>query len=428
MFRLIYELIVIITIPLIIARLFIRGHKIPGYRKRIRERFGFFKFPDHFYSDRSTIWLHAVSVGEVSAAQPLVIELKKLYPQHQFFITTMTPTGSEQVSRLFSGGVFHSYLPYDSSLLLVRFINKMQPKLLIIMETEIWPNLLNRASTQGIKILLANARLSEKSARGYSKFRVFIKKLLNQIDRIGAQSNSDLERLIKLGANPEKVAVTGSLKYHMDIRRSIDEGSGTFFRELSAYPRTIITAASTREGEEKKLVISMRSVLQEFPEALFIIVPRHPERFEKVFSLVKKSGLNCELRSSNPTITEDTQVLIGDSLGEMYSYYGVSDIAFVGGSLVPTGCHNVLEPAALGLPILVGPSQFNFSEICSRLEKVSGLLTVRNEKELSEEIIELLRDKSKRFQMGKAAREEILSNQNSLPTLVKIVEELLSMD
>ena len=172
----------------------------------------------------------------------------------------------------------------------------------------------------------------------------------------------------------------------------------------------------------------MRSVLQEFPKALFIIVPRHPERFEKVFSLVKKSGLNCELRSSNPTITEDTQVLIGDSLGEMYSYYGVSDIAFVGGSLVPTGCHNVLEPAALGLPILVGPSQYNFSEICSRLEKETGLITVRNEEELSEEIIELLRDKSKRFQMGKAAREEILSNQNSLPTLVKIVEELLSMD
>ena len=427
MFRLIYELIVIITIPLIIARLFIRGHKIPGYRKRIRERFGFFKFPDHFDSDRSTIWLHAVSVGEVSAAQPLVIELKKLYPQHQIFITTMTPTGSEQVSRLFSGGVFHSYLPYDSSLLLVRFIKKMQPKLLIIMETEIWPNLLNRASTQGIKILLANARLSEKSAKGYSKFRVSIKKLLNQIDRIGAQSNSDSERLIKLGAKPEKVAVTGSLKYHIDIR-SIDEGSGTFFRELSVYPRKIITAASTREGEEQKLIISMRSVLQKFPEALFIIVPRHPERFEKVFSLVKKSGFNCELRSSDPTITEDTQVLIGDSLGEMHSYYGVSDIVFVGGSLVATGCHNVLEPAALALPILVGPSQFNFSEICSRLEKVSGLITVRDENELSEEIIELLCDKSKRFQMGKAAREEILSNQNSLPALVKIVEELLPMD
>ena len=427
MFRLIYELIVIIMMPLIIARLFIRGHKIPDYRKRIRERFGFFKFPDHFDTDRTTIWLHAVSVGEVSAAQPLVIELKKLYPQHQIFITTMTPTGSEQVKRLFSDGVFHSYLPYDSYLLLMRFINKMRPKLLIVMETEIWPNLLNRVSDQGIKILLANARLSEKSANGYSKFRVSIKKLLNQIDRIGAQSNSDSERLIKLGAKPEKVAVTGSLKYHMDIR-DIDEGSRIFFKELSVYPGEIITAASTREGEEEKLIISMKSVLQKFPEALFIIVPRHPERFDKVFKLMKKSGLNCTLRSLSPTITKDTQVIIGDSLGEMYSYYRVSDIAFVGGSLVDTGCHNVLEPAAMALPILVGPSQFNFSEICSRLQKVSGLITVRNENELSDKIIELLFDKSKRSKMGEAAREEIWSNQNSLPTLVKIVEELLSMD
>ena len=427
MFRLVYELIVIVMMPLIIARLFIRGHKIPSYRKRIRERFGFFKFPDHFDADRTTIWLHAVSVGEVSAAQPLVIELKKIYPQHQIFITTMTPTGSEQVRRLFSDRVFHSYLPYDSSLLLLRFITKMQPKLLIVMETEIWPNLLSRASDQGIKILLANARLSEKSAKNYSKFRGPVKKLLNQIDRIGAQSNSDSERLIKLGAKPERVKVTGSLKYHMEIR-DFDERGEIFFKELSDYPGKIITAASTREGEEQKLIITMRSVLKKFPEALFIIVPRHPERFDKVFSLMKKSGFNCALRSSAPTIPEDTQVFIGDSLGEMYSYYAVCDIAFVGGSLVDTGCHNVLEPAAMAVPILVGPSQFNFSEICSRLEKVSGLITVRNENELSEKIIELLFDRSKRLKMGEAAREEILSNQNSLPTLVQIVEELLSMD
>ena len=427
MFRLIYELIVIILMPLIIVRLFIRGYKVPGYRKRIRERFGFFKFPDHFDSNRSTIWLHAVSVGEVLAAQPLVIELKKLYPQYQIFMTTMTPTGSDQASRLFSTEIFHSYLPYDSSLLLVRFINKMHPKLLIIMETEIWPNLLNIVSAHGTKILLANARLSEKSASGYSKFGGFSKKLLNRIDRIGAQSKSDLERLIKLGAQPHKVAVTGSLKYHMDIR-SIDEKSRRLFKELRVSPRKIITAASTREGEEEKLIISIRPVLKKFPKALFIIVPRHPERFDKVFSLVKKSGLNCMRRSLTSVVTDDTQVLIGDSLGEMPSYYGVSDIAFVGGSLVDTGCHNVLEPAALAIPILAGPSQFNFSEICSRLEKAGGLSTVRNEYDLSEAIIKLLFDKSKRLRMGEAAKKELLSNQNSLPALVNIVEELLSMD
>ena len=213
----------------------------------------------------------------------------------------------------------------------------------------------------------------------------------------------------------------------MDIR-GIDEKSGPLFRELSVSPRKIITAASTREGEEEKLIISIRSILQKFPEALFIIVPRHPERFDKVFSLLKKSGLNCERRSSTSVIAKDTQVLIGDSLGEMHSYYGVSDIAFVGGSLVDTGCHNVLEPAALALPILAGPSQYNFSEICSRLEKAGGLSTVRNEYELSEEIIKLLFDKSKRLQMGEAAKKELLSNQGSLPTLLNIVDQLLSMD
>ena len=169
-------------------------------------------------------------------------------------------------------------------------------------------------------------------------------------------------------------------------------------------------------------------MLQKCPEVLFIVVPRHPERFDKVFSLLKKSGLNCTLRSSTSIVAAETRVLIGDSIGEMNSYYGVSDIAFVGGSLVDTGCHNVLEPAALAVPILVGPSQFNFSEICSRLEKAGGLSTVRNENELSEKIIELIFDKSKRLRMGEAAREEILSNQNALPTLVNIVQELLSMD
>jgi len=287
--------------------------------------------------------------------------------------------------------------------------------------------LLNIVSAHGTKILLANARLSEKSASGYSKFGGFSKKLLNRIDRIGAQSKSDLERLIKLGAQPHKVAVTGSLKYHMDIR-SIDEKSRRLFKELRVSPRKIITAASTREGEEEKLIISIRPVLQKFPKALFIIVPRHPERFDKVFSLVKKSGLNCMRRSLTSVVTDDTQVLIGDSLGEMPSYYGVSDIAFVGGSLVDTGCHNVLEPAALAIPILAGPSQFNFSEICSRLEKAGGLSTVRNEYDLSEAIIKLLFDKSKRLRMGEAAKKELLSNQNSLPALVNIVEELLSMN
>ena len=427
MFRFFYELIVIILMPLILARLYVRGYKAPAYRKRIKERLGLYSFPKHFKSEMTTIWVHAVSVGEVFAAQPLIHELKRLHPDYQIFITTMTPTGSEQVRRLFAEQVFHSYLPYDSSLMLFRFIRRMEPKLLIIMETELWPNLINITGTLGGKILLANARLSEKSAKSYSRFSSMTMKVLEQIDVIGAQSESDSERLIKLGAKLERIVVTGSLKYYMNIMDE-DKESDSLFNELKASSRPIIIAASTREGEEAKLLVAIKSVLEKFPSVLFILVPRHPERFDSVYSNLKKSGLICARRSSVSNLNDDIQVLIGDSLGEMISYYSVAKIAFVGGSLVNTGCHNVLEPAALSLPILAGPSQYNFAQICERLEKAGGLLTIRNENELAEKIVDLLEHKSKRSRMGRIAKEEVLANQKALPSLIKIIEEELSIN
>ena len=427
MFRFFYELIVIVLTPLILVRLFLRGYKAPAYRKRIKERFGFYRFPEHFKPEITTIWVHAVSVGEVFAAQPLIRELEKLYPHYQIFITTMTPTGSDQVRRLFGEQVFHSYLPYDSSLMLSRFICRMDPKLLIIMETELWPNLITVTGGMGVKILLANARLSEKSASGYSKFRSVTKRILEQIDIIGAQSEYDSERLIKLGVKPEKIVVTGNLKYHVNISIE-DKSNRSLFNILKATARPIVIAASTREGEEEKLLVTINAVLRKFSKVLFIVVPRHPERFDKVFSSLNKARVICARRSSIANLDDDVQVLIGDSLGEMSSYYAVSNIAFVGGSLVNTGCHNVLEPAAMSLPILVGPSQYNFAQICERLEKAGGLLTVRDESELAEKIINLLENKSKRMKMGSIAKEEILANQEALPILVKMIEDALLTD
>lgn len=427
MFRFFYDLIVIILMPLILVRLFVRGYKAPAYRKRISERFGFYRFPKFFKTEITTIWVHAVSVGEVFAAQPLIRELEKLYPHYQIFITTMTPTGSDQVRRLFGERVFHSYLPYDSSLILSRFIRRMDPKLLIIMETELWPNLIAVTGRMGAKILLANARLSEKSASGYSKFRSVTKRVLGQIDLIGAQSEYDSERLIKLGAKPEKIVVTGNLKYHVNISIE-DQSNRSLFDELKASARPIVIAASTRDGEEEKLLVTIKAVLRKFSKVLFIVVPRHPERFDKVFSDLKKSRLICARRSSIANLGDDVQVLIGDSLGEMHSYYAVSHIAFVGGSLVNTGCHNVLEPAAMSLPILVGPSQYNFAQICERLETAGGLLTVRDESELAQEIINLLENKSKRMKMGSIAKEGISANQKALPMLVRMIEDVLFTD
>ena len=427
MFRFFYELIVIVLTPLILVRLFVRGYKAPAYRKRIKERFGFYRFPEHFKPEITTIWVHAVSVGEVFAAQPLIRELEKLYPHYQIFITTMTPTGSDQVRRLFGEQVFHSYLPYDSSLMLSRFICRMDPKLLIIMETELWPNLITVTGGMGVKILLANARLSEKSASGYSKFRSVTKRILEQIDIIGAQSEYDSERLIKLGVKPEKIVVTGNLKYHVNISIE-DKSNRSLFNILKATARPIVIAASTREGEEEKLLVTINAVLRKFSKVLFIVVPRHPERFDKVFSDLNKARVICARRSSIANLDDDVQVLIGDSLGEMSSYYAVSNIAFVGGSLVNTGCHNVLEPAAMSLPILVGPSQYNFAQICERLERAGGLLTVRDESELAEKIINLLENKSKRMKMGSIAKKEILANQEALPILVKMIEDVLLTD
>ena len=298
----------------------------------------------------------------------------------------------------------------------------MSPKLLIIMETELWPNLISVASSLGVKLILANARLSEKSANGYARFRSSTRRMLGKIDFIGAQSEFDARRLVKLGAKEKSIAVTGSLKYYVNTRSEYKEDV-LLFNELQISERSIVVAASTRVGEEEKLLVTIKSVLNELPTVLFIVVPRPPERFGTVYSKYEKSGLNCQLRSSNRKLTDDVQVLIGDSLGEMHSYYTVSELAFVGGSLADTGCHNVLEPAALSLPVLVGPSQYNFAEICGRLEKVGGLLTVRDENELAEKVIDLLKDNPRRARMGSASQKEILANQNALPKLIEIIRD-----
>ena len=425
MFRFFYDLILTIISPFILVRLYIRGFRAPSYRKRVTERFGFFRFPSNFQHHKPTIWIHAVSVGEVLATESLINQLEQLYPDCQIFVTTMTPTGSNQVQRLFSGRVFHSYLPYDFTFALTFFIRRMNPKLLIIMETELWPNLINVTSSLGVKLILANARLSEKSATGYATFRSVTRRMLAKIDFIGAQSESDARRLVELGAKEKSIAVTGSLKYHINTRTEYEEDV-SLFNELKISERSIVVAASTRAGEEEKLLVAIKSVLDELPTVLFIVVPRHPERFGTVYSKYEKSGLNCQLRSSNRKLTDDVQVLIGDSLGEMHSYYAVSKLAFVGGSLVDTGCHNILEPAALSLPVLVGPSQYNFAEICGQLEKAGGLLTVRDENELAEKVIDLLKDNPRRARMGSASKKEILANQNALPRLIEIIRGEMS--
>ena len=427
MHRLVYNILFYLAVPLIIVRLYLRSLRAPAYRKRIDERFALAALPPQFDSSKQTLWIHAVSVGETVAAAPLVQALQQRYPAAQILITTMTPTGSDRVRSLFSDRVFHSYLPYDLPGAVNRFIRRVNPALLILMETELWPNLIHGCHQRGVRLILANARLSEKSAQGYSRFAGPIRKMLQQIDRIAAQAEADARRLIALGASAESVSVTGSLKFLVEIPEQ-NSASNPVFESVKASRRNVLIAASTRDGEEVKVLSAFQRCLQTHPSLLLLLVPRHPERFGRVVKQCEDSGLTTMRRSTNQPITSDTQVLVGDSMGEMIDYFRLAKIAFVGGSLVDTGCQNVLEPAALGLPVITGPSQFNFASICARMEQAGALRTVQDSNGLAEFVIALLGDHDKQLAMGAAGKALLQANQNTLPALMQLIDDVLAVE
>lgn len=427
-----YSVLFYLALPLILIRLLLRSRKAPLYRRRWAERFGFCALSSDFNKNRQTVWIHAVSVGETNAAAPLIRQLQQHYPALQIMITTMTATGSERVRALFGDSVFHSYAPYDLPAAMNRFLDRLNPALLVIMETELWPNMIHCSSRKGVKLLLANARLSEKSAQGYRRFSALTADMLDQIDHFAVQAEADSQRFISLGVAGEKLSITGSLKFNVEISASHSADGlssnaffNVFFKAIKESGRTVIIAASTREGEEIKVLKAFRQCVDSEPGALLLLVPRHPARFDKVARLCQNQGFEIVRRSQQQTLLQSTQIVIGDSMGEMMDYYAAADLAFVGGSLVDTGCQNVLEPAALGLPVLVGPSQFNFASICAQLEAAGALRTVADENELADSLIQLLQDKNMRQQMGAEGKTLIQANQQALPALLKIIERLM---
>lgn len=422
MHRIIYSVIFYLALPLILIRLLLRSLKVPDYRKRIAERFALQTMPQGFDTNKLTLWIHAVSVGETAASAPLVAELQHRYPDAQIVMTTMTPTGSDRVRLLFGESVIHVYIPYDLPGACNRFLDKYRPSLLILMETELWPNLVHACHRRGVKLLLANGRLSEKSAAAYGRFATFTRSLLEKIDRIAAQAAPDAQRFINLGAKPEQTAITGSLKFLVDVNEKAQQA---YFSAIANNARPVLVAASTREGEEEKVLRAFKKCLAEIPSLLLVLIPRHPERFAKANRLSKEQGFRTVKRSDGAKVELETQVVIGDSMGEMFDYYKVATIAFVGGSLVDTGCQNVLEPAALGIPILVGSSQYNFATICKQLEQAGALKTVQNELELANNVSALLADEQARMEMGEQGKQLVSGNQNALPALMKLVEPLI---
>ncbi|EMH4164868.1 lipid IV(A) 3-deoxy-D-manno-octulosonic acid transferase [Pluralibacter gergoviae] len=420
MLELLYTALLYLIQPLIWIRLWVRGRKAPAYRKRWGERYGFFSHP----LKPGGIMLHSVSVGETLAAIPLVRALRHRYPYLPITVTTMTPTGSERVQSAFGSDVQHVYLPYDLPDALNRFLDKVDPKLVLVMETELWPNLIRILNKRHIPLVIANARLSARSAKGYGKLGKFIRTLLQRITLIAAQNEEDGERFITLGAKRSQVQVTGSLKFDISVTPQLAAKAITLRRQW-APRRPVWIATSTHDGEESIILDAHQALLKQYPDLLLILVPRHPERFPDAIDLVRKAGLSFTTRSSGEVPSSGTQVVVGDTMGELMLLYGIADLAFVGGSLVERGGHNPLEPAAHAIPVLMGPHTFNFKDICARLADASGLITVTDAASLVKEISALLNDADYRSFYGRHAVEVLYQNQGALQRLLQLLEPYL---
>lgn len=419
--RTLYSLLLYLSLPLIVLRLWWRGRKAPAYRARIGERFAV----GLSGLRQGGIWLHAVSVGESIAAAPVVRALQARYPGLPITVTCMTPTGSERILALFGDSVQHCYLPYDLPCRARKFLQLLQPKLAVVMETELWPNHIHLCTRMGIPVVLANARLSERSARGYGRLPKLTAPMLAQLDGIAVQTQAEAERFLALGARPEAVQVTGSIKFDLKVDDQLLEQAAQLKQHWSNPQRPVWIAASTHDGEDLPIVQAHRQLLVDYPDALLILVPRHPERFAAVKQLCEQQGMRVVPRSTGAAITAEHQLLLGDTMGEMLQLLALSDVAFVGGSLVPHGGHNVLEPAALGKPVLSGPHVFNFLDIVGLMRDAGALREVQNADELAAAVAQLWSDPNDYQTMQAAGQRVLKANQGALERLLQVIEGVI---
>lgn len=414
--RTLYTALFYLGLPLVAIRLWLRARKAPAYAKRIGERFSY-GMPK---LQPGGIWVHAVSVGESIAAAPMIRALLQRYPQLPITVTCMTPTGSERIQALFANEprIQHCYLPYDLPCAAARFLDRAQPKLAVIMETELWPNHIHQCAKRGIPVALANGRLSERSARGYGRFNKLTAPMLAEMSFFAIQTETEAQRFRDLGARPETVEVTGSIKFDLTIDPQLLQRAGELRGQWQALERPVWIAASTHEGEDEVVLDAHRRLLANHPDALLILVPRHPERFNSVFELCQREGFATVRRSTGANVDAQTSVLLGDTMGELLFLYALADSAFVGGSLVANGGHNLLEPAALAKPVLSGPHLFNFLDIAAQLREAGALAEVDDAEGLAVEVqrlFELPRDAQRMADAGLAVMRR---NQGALQRLL----------
>jgi len=419
--RRLYTVLLYLALPLVLLHLLLRSLREAGYRRRWGERFGRGGAP----SRPGGIAVHAASVGEVNAAAALVRALAARHPDDPLCVTTFTPAGSERVRELFGDAVWHAYAPLDLPAAVRRFLDRLQPRLLVVMETEIWPNLYHAAAARGVPILIVNARISERSFGRYRRVRGLTGAALGRTAHIAAQSEDDAARLRALGAPADRLSVSGNLKFDVTLPPGLAE-QGAAIRAAWGAQRPVLVAGSTHEREEALVLAAFRGLLGGFPDTLLVLVPRHPDRFGRAAQNVRAAGLRLALHSAGPDCPADTQCFLVDTMGELLCHYAAGDVAFVGGSLEPVGGHNVLEPAALGRPVVVGPHTFNFADITTQMIDAGAALRVADGAGLEAAVAALFRDAGRRERMGRAGRELVRSGQGALDRSLAEIERLLT--
>ncbi len=396
-----------------------RGLGNPRSLKNIGQRFGF-GLPR---LDRC-IWVHAVSVGEVQAATPLINVLRDRFPEESLVVTTVTMTGKDRVVALFGNAVTHCYVPFEFPHAVRSFFDRVNPRAALIMETEIWPNLYRGCGIRNVPLILVSARISPRSLSGYRKLLPIIRETLSHGIIIAAQSQADAERFLSLGASPQRTHVTGNIKFDIELPQGVVDSGAALRREIAG-SRPVWIAASTHEGEEQIVLDAHRELLTGFPDLLLILVPRHPERFADVRALIMKAGFDVVSRTDGVACRPTTTVFLCDTMGEVPQFYAASDIAFVGGSLVPVGGHNLLEPAAQGLPIVTGQHLYNAQDIADMFAEAGAFRQARDSDELAAVVAELLADKEEARRLGECALALTEQNRGALQRLLVLLEPLL---
>lgn len=420
MLRFFYAILTYLLLPVYALYWFSRGIVNRSYWDRFGQRFGL-GLPQ---LPSPGIWIHAVSVGEVQAAVPLVRALRLRFPERPLLITTVTPTGAARAKSLFGDSVYHSYIPFETPDAVTRFFDAAKPQVALIMETEIWPNLFHECGARKIPLVLVSARISSKSVKRYRKLLPLFRETLSHGIVIAAQSEVDADRFRSLGARPDRTRVTGNIKFDIEIPEDLIHRGEELKRRLFA-ARPVWVAASTHHREEEQILAAHRRVLEQVPEALLVLVPRHPERFDSVRQLLDRQRVSYVARTEERPPGPATTVLLGDTMGEVPLFYAASDIAFVGGTLVPVGGHNLLEPAALGLPVVTGPHLFNTQAIADMFINIGALTRVADAEQLSVAVARLFQDEKCAARLGQLGLDIVAKNRGALERLLNLTEPLI---